>query len=266
MSYYLCKDNIRIMEKYFDIRYEFNKEAVHSSIAEYVEKQEAGYICVADGNILNVVSYNRRYRKVINDSIFSICDSSWVPVFVRWIYGYHYEQYCGSDIFADIVKSRKYRMIFLGTKQDILDALQKNLAKDNPDVINMTFKELPFCKVEEFDYPAIADVINKDGADIIWIALGAPKQEYFMNMLTPHLKKGVCIAIGAAFNFFSGLASAPKRAPKWMVKWHLEFIHRIFIEPKKQIKRCWGIIVHLPRILWKEQRRKRKIAKQKQSR
>lgn len=247
-----------VMEKYFEIRYEFNKEQVHNSIARQVEEKKPCYICVADGNILNMVSHNRKYRKVINDSIFSICDSSWVPVFVRSIYGYNYEQYCGSDIFIDIVRSRKYRMIFLGTKQETLNALQKNLAKENPDVMDMTFKELPFCDVNDFDYPAIAKSIEEDGADIIWIALGAPKQEYFMNMLTPHLKKGVCIAIGAAFNFFSGLATAPKRAPRWMVKWHMEFIHRIFLEPKKQIKRCWGIIVHLPRILWKEQRRKRK--------
>lgn len=245
------------MEKYFDIRYEFDKNRVHSLIAQQVEKKEPGYICVADGNILNMVSYNRKYRNIINGGMFSICDSSWVPVFVRWIYGYNYKQYCGSDIFADIVYGRKYRMIFLGTKQEILNALQKNLAKDNPDVINMTFRELPFCKVEDFDYPAIAKLIEEDGADIIWVALGAPKQEQFMNLLTPHLKKGVCIAVGAAFNFFSGLASAPKRAPKWMVKWHLEFIHRIFIEPKKQIKRCWGIIIHMPHILWKEYKRKK---------
>lgn len=251
------------MEKYFDIRYEFDKESVHSLIAQQVEKKEPGYICVADGNILNMVSYNRKYRNIINGGMFSICDSSWVPVFVRWIYGYNYEQYCGSDIFTDIVNSCKYRMIFLGTKQDVLNALQKKLAKDNPDVMNMTFKELPFCNVEDFDYPAIANIINEDGADIIWVALGAPKQEYFMSLLTPHLKKGVSIAIGAAFNFFSGLASAPKRAPKWMVKWHLEFIHRILIEPKKQIKRCWGIILHLPRILWKEYRRKHRLEKNK---
>ena len=249
------------MEKYFDIRYEFDKEKVHTCIAEQISKQEPGYICVADGNIMNMVNYNRKYRNVINESIFSICDSSWVPIFVKWIYGHQYEQYCGSDIFIDIVSSCKYRMIFLRTKQETLNALQNRLAQVNPDVANMTFKELPFCKVEEFDYPAIAKFIEEDGADIIWIALGAPKQEYFMNRLTPHLKKGVSIAIGAAFNFFSGLASAPKRAPKWMVRWHLEFIHRIYIEPKKQIRRCWGIIVHLPRILWKEQRRKARHAR-----
>ncbi len=249
------------MEKYFNIRYELEIPEVHKRIAEQIEKKEPGYICVADGNILNMVSYNKAYRNVINSSMFSICDSSWVPVFIKWIYGREYKQYCGSDIFIDIVRSRKYRMIFLGAKQAVLDALQKNIAKENPEVEGMTFHELPFCDVDGFDYPAIAELVNNDGADIVWVALGAPKQEYFMNKLAPHLNKGVCIAIGAAFNFYSGLASAPKRAPRWMVKWHLEFLHRIMIEPKKQIKRCWGIIAHLPRILWKEKRRKNKMQK-----
>ena len=71
------------MEKYFDIRYEFDKEKVHTCIAEQISKQEPGYICVADGNIMNMVNYNRKNRNVINESIFSICDSSWVPIFVK---------------------------------------------------------------------------------------------------------------------------------------------------------------------------------------
>ena len=247
------------MEKYFDIRYKFNVPSVHETIDEHISNGKAGYICVADGNILTMVHNDENYRSVIDESIFSICDSSWVPKFVKWIYGYDRNHYCGSDIFIDIVRSRKYRMMFLGTKQNVLNALQQNLAKENPDVADMTFKELPFCSVDEFDYENIAKEIELDGADIVWVALGAPKQEIFMNRLKPHLKQGVMIAIGAAFNFYSGLSDAPQRCPAWMRKMHLEFVHRIFKEPKKQIRRCWGIITTLPRIFNKERRRKKDI-------
>ena len=132
----------------------------------------------------------------------------------------------------------------------------------NPDVAGMTFKELPFCTVDEFDYESIAREIEEDGADIIWIALGAPKQEMFMNRLKPHLKHGVAIAVGAVFNFYSGLENAPKRCPEWMHKCHLEFVHRIFMEPKKQLKRCWHIVVTLPSILNRERRVKKRKRKQ----
>ena len=244
------------MEKYFDIRYEFDVPTIHQTIDEHIANGKAGYICVADGNILTMVHNDESYRKVIDDSIFSICDSSWVPKFVKWIYGHNRNHYCGSDIFIDVVRARKHRMIFLGTKQNVLDALQQNLAKENPDVADMTFKELPFCTVDQFDYKGIAEMIEQDGADIIWVALGAPKQEIFMNRLQQHLNQGVQIAIGAAFNFYSGLSDAPQRCPAWMRNMHLEFVHRIFMEPKKQIKRCWGILTTLPRIFSKEKNNK----------
>lgn len=244
------------MQTYFNIRYEFDAESVHASIARQVQTGGADYICVADGVILNTANRNPDYLKVVNGGMFSICDSSYVPLYLKWIYGVHYQQYCGSQIFMDIVRMRKYRMIFMGTSQATLNGLKQKLTEVNPDVAGMQFIELPYRKVEEFDYEEIARTIEKDGADIIWVALGAPKQEIFMSKLKPHLKRGVMIAVGAAFKFYSG--TDVKRAPQWMVKHHLEFVHRIYKEPKKQLKRCWGIVSSLPGLLWGEWRRSRK--------
>lgn len=243
------------MEKYFNIRYEFNKEDVHNAIAARLQQPGSDYICVSDGNILNMANKDPEYLKVINGGMFSTCDSSYVPLYLKWIYGIKRNQYSGSEIFHDIIQARKYRMIFLGTNQNTLDSLKKELKKLNPDVENMVFEELPFLPVENFDYENIAKRIEKDGSEIIWIALGAPKQEKFMALLKPHLNNGVMIAVGAAFNFYSGLNV--KRAPNWMVKNHLEFCYRIYSEPKKQLKRCWGILVSLPRILLTEYKVKR---------
>lgn len=126
----------------------------------------------------------------------------------------------------------------MGTSSKILSGLKEHLTKMNPDVESMCFYDLPFRDVQDFDYPAIARMVEEDKADIIWVALGAPKQEIFMNLLKPHLKHGVMIAVGAAFKFYSGVDT--KRAPKWMVKHHLEFVHRIFCEPKKQNQAVLG--------------------------
>lgn len=240
------------METFFNIRYEFDKSRVHDAISARLLLPGSDYICVADGVILNNANRNRRYINVVNGSMFSICDSSFVPLYIKWIYGIKYKQYCGSQIFKDIVASRKYRMIFLGTQQPILDGLRKNLQKINPDVADMKFFELPFRMVDDFDYPAIAKMIEEDGADIVWVALGAPKQEFFMSRLKPYLSHGIMIAVGAAFKFYSGVDT--NRAPKWMVDHHLEFIHRLTQEPKKQFRRCFDIIRTLPFILYKEWR------------
>ena len=250
------------METYFGIKYEFDKESVHKQVAQVIQENQIGYICVADGVILNIAYRNPDYLKVVNGGMFSICDSSYVPLYIKWIYGKKYAQYCGSQIFMDIIRARKYRMFFMGTSRAVLDGLKKNLIQYNPDVASMTFYELPFRNVNDFDYPDIARRVNQDYADIIWIALGAPKQEIFMSKLKPYLKRGVMIAVGAAFKFYSGLEE--KRAPKWMVKAHLEFLYRILRDPRKQIRRCAWIVVTLPGLLYGEWRRKKERNKVKE--
>jgi N-acetylglucosaminyldiphosphoundecaprenol N-acetyl-beta-D-mannosaminyltransferase len=244
------------MKSYFNINYEFDKQEVHRAI----EAAQKGYICVADGVVMNTANRDSEYLQVVNGSMFSICDSSWVPVYLKRIYGIQYEQYCGSDIFKDIVSSRKYRMIFMGTSQATLEGLQSELIKMNPEVKDMSFVELPFRDVEDFDYPGIAKMVEADGSKIIWVALGAPKQEKFMNKLLPYLSSGVMIGVGAAFKFFSGKDES--RCPEWMQKHHMEFVYRIIQDPKKQLKRCFWIVVTLPKLYFME-RKRAKVARRK---
>lgn len=243
------------MMSYFNINYEFDKPTIWKRIDEQLQEEGARYICVADGNILQIVHKDLEYRNVVNASMFSICDSSWVPLYLKRIYGIQYEQYCGSQIFEDLTGKKQYRQFFIGTSEKVLAGLKTELSKKDPTVSEMTFFAPPFCQVEDFDYPAIAKMINEDNPDIIWVALGAPKQENFMSHLQPLLNRGVLIGVGAVFNFYCGLENAPKRAPKWMVKHHLEFVYRVFSEPKKQVRRCKKVLLTLPKIYKEEKKR-----------
>ena len=249
------------MENYFNIRYEFDKQSVFRAIDEALLLGTPGYICVSDGVILATVNKDAEYREVVDGAMFSVCDSGYVPLYLRWIYGIERKQYCGSEIFMDIIRTKRYRMAFLGTTQQTLDGLKQHLSEIDPRIEDMWFYSLPYKRVDEFDYPAIAEMLEKDGAEIIWIALGAPKQAIFMSKLKPYLKRGVMIAVGAVFKFYSG--TDVNRAPSWMVRAHLEFVHRIYCEPKKQLRRCSMIIVSLPKLLFQEWNRKRKRKKLK---
>ncbi len=244
------------MEIFFGIRYEFDHEAVFRAIDEHIASSKVGYISVADGNIVTNVTKNPDYAKVINEGMFAICDSSWIPFFIKKIHKKKFPNYTGSDIFLDAIKKKKYNMMFLGTSQDVLEGLRAKLSEMDPRIAEMTFQELPFRKVDEFDYETIAQDVAASGADLIWVALGAPKQEIFMNRLQPYLKKGVMIAVGAVFNFYSG--KNVRRAPSWVRALRLEFIYRIFSEPKKQWNRNKNFIKIIPTIIRKE----RKIKKQ----
>ena len=63
------------MEKYFNINYEFSPQEVWRRIDEQLSKNEADYICVADGVILNNANRKPDYLKIVNGGMFAICDS-----------------------------------------------------------------------------------------------------------------------------------------------------------------------------------------------
>lgn len=244
------------MTQYFNINYEFDVPTILRGIDEHVRQGKgADYICVADGVILSNANRKPEYLQVINGGVFTICDSSYVPLYLRWIYGKRFDQYCGAEILMDIIRKRKYRMLFMGSSQKVLDGLRRTLVKIDPAIAGMTFYELPYCKVDDFDYPAIARMVTDSGADIIWVSLGAPKQEMFMSRLKPHLQRGVMIAVGAAFKFYSDAKES--RAPEWMRKRHMEFVYRLLRDPKKQFRRCFFIVLTLPGILLQEYKKMR---------
>lgn len=240
-------------ERYFDISFNPVPEDVLDEIEGAVRDGRTGYVCVVDGNILAMCHRDAAYRDVIGGSMFAIMDSSWIPVYVRMIYGKRYRQYCGSMIFDDITRMRRYRMCFLGASRDILDPLKEKMAQVDPAISDMEFMELPFCGVDEFDYRSIAASINRQNPDIVWLSLGAPKQEQFAQKLCKYLDRGVVIPVGAVFKFRSG--TGERRAPQWMIKCHMEFVYRIFSDPGKQIRRCMTILGSLPGIFFKELKR-----------
>ncbi|MBR1838759.1 MAG: WecB/TagA/CpsF family glycosyltransferase [Bacteroidaceae bacterium] len=238
------------MENYFGINYEFEYDVVLDRIDERLACNRPGYICVSDGVILNTVHRSAAYRQVVQDSMFCVCDSSYVPLYIKWIYKKEHQQLSGTELTRLIVESQRYKMAFIGGDQNILTALQAQLTKLNPAVSDMLFMELPFCHVADFDYTDIAARLNAYSPDIIFVSLGAPKQEIFMHYLLPHLERGVAIAVGAAFKFHAGIEE--RRAPEWMVRHHMEWLFRIFQDPKKQIPRCFWILRTTPGILFHE--------------
>lgn len=230
------------MTEYFGLIFEFDHAEVHRIINEHITNHEPGYVCQIDGVNFSFARNNPEHAEILNHATVNCCDSAWLPKMINRIYGTHYSNYAGSDIFMHYVEQKKYRQFFLGSTRRILDGLKNEISRIDPAARSMRFEELPFMSADEFDYEGIADMINRDKPDIIWVSLGAPKQEAFMNRLLPHLKKGVMFGIGAVFNFYSGLEDVPKRASPVMIKLNLEWLDRIFREPQKQIYRCAMII------------------------
>jgi exopolysaccharide biosynthesis WecB/TagA/CpsF family protein len=96
-----------------------------------------------------------------------------------------------------------------------------------------------FVKLDR-DQPEIIERINAAKPDILFVALGNPKQELWMGRNKAKLDVGVMIGIGGTFNFLAGRV---KRAPKWMQKSGLEWIYRIVQEPGRLWRRyAYGLV------------------------
>lgn len=242
------------MEKYFGISYEFDRNAILYTISERLAKLGADYICVVDGNVMANVNKSSKYANVVNGSMFSICDGSWTTLLIRWIYGIKYEAYSGSDIFEDLINENRYSMAFLGGTLEAQNGL-KHFMENNHPLTKTCFIELPYLMVDEFDYNGIADNLNQGKWDIIWIGLGAPKQECFMNTLKPLLYHGIMLGVGAVFNFYG--ETRIFRCPKWLRDTHLEFLYRLIKEPKRQYPKLKKYILALPSIIFNELNNKR---------
>ena len=96
-----------------------------------------------------------------------------------------------------------------------------------------------FVKLDE-QQPEIVERINAAKPDILFVALGNPKQELWMGRNASKLDVGAMVGIGGTFNFIAGRV---KRAPKWMQKSGLEWIYRIIQEPGRLWRRyAYGLV------------------------
>jgi len=243
------------MGKYFNVNLEFDKLKVDQIIQSTIEQKEKGYVCSVEGNILSVANTDDAYNIIVNNSIVNICDGNSIAMLASLIHRKKYKTYIGADLFIKYIRMAKYKSFFLGNTEEVLAGLKANLVQFDSAINEMKFQTLPFHKVEDFDYPAIAEMVNKDNPDIIWVSLGAPKQEEFMANLCPHINRGVMFGFGAILNFYSGIGEN-KRAPKLLLSLKLEWLYRILTQQKRIRIRAFQYIKILPKIILQEYKTK----------
>lgn len=241
------------MIKYFDILLEFNKAIIIEKISNYISDKTKGYVCVVDGNVLATTHQDESYKTIINGSIVNACDGSSIAILAGLIHHERFTTFTGPELFTEFV-SKNYKQYFLGNTEENLNTLKTKFEEESFNMELFKFQSLPFKSVEDFDYNIIAKDINDFLPDIVWVSLGAPKQERFISKLLPEIKQGVLFAIGAAFNLYIN-DDCNKRAPVIFRKMHLEWIYRICQEPKRVGKRALNYLKIIPVIVMNELRK-----------
>jgi N-acetylglucosaminyldiphosphoundecaprenol N-acetyl-beta-D-mannosaminyltransferase len=124
-------------------------------------------------------------------------------------------------------------MFLYGTTPDTLQRLQNKLRAAFPRINIVGAISPPFRKLSAEEDAAIVDHINTSGAQIVWVGLGCPKQEAWMQAHRGQVK-AVMVGVGAALDFHAGVV---KRAPAWMQRNGLEWFYRILQDPRRLAKR-----------------------------
>lgn len=129
----------------------------------------------------------------------------------------------------DIGRASNVRHFLLGTTEETLNLLESNIQERYPGTM-IAGKHAPeFGPVNDRFVAEAAIIIESAKTDIVWIALGSPKQDFASVRLAKAIGRP-CIGVGAAFDFIAGTA---KEAPPWMQRNGLEWIYRFMTEPRR---------------------------------
>lgn len=238
--------------KVFEIDIEFDRDSLWRRIKYCIDIKNKGYVCFADANVLSIAGKDNSYLHILQGALVNCCDGSSIATIVNRVHHTSVRAYNGPDLFEDYIQLTEYKQLLLGNTDEKYQMILEELCRRGIPSDHISHLSVPFAKVEEFDYRGIAEKVGEINPDIIWVSLGAPKQERFMSILLPYINKGVMFGIGAAFNFYVGMNKQPSfRIGAFRFIW----VDRIFREPRKQLKRVWKILKTLPFLYWDERKR-----------
>lgn len=144
------------------------------------------------------------------------------------------ERVAGIDLMVNLVKlahEKKYKIFFFGAKEEVVEKVVRRYTDEYSSEIIAGYRSGYYTKEQE---PEIARQIAASNADILFVAITSPKKEIFLNEYKDILKTPFIMGVGGSFDVVSGIT---KRAPDWMQKAGLEWLYRVYQEPRRMWKR-----------------------------
>ncbi len=181
---------------------------------------------------------NDRYRDALNDAAVAWVDG--VPL--RWMMrasGLEAPpRIHGHDLTLLLLERLpEARHLFFGSTEETLGLLRESLAQRYPALKIAGFISPPFRKQAQAETAEMLDRINASGADILWVALGAPKQELWALLNRSSIRIPVVLCVGAAFEILAGRFS---RAPRLLQRMGLEWAWRLSQDPWRLWRRYFA--------------------------
>ncbi|MGF9891367.1 WecB/TagA/CpsF family glycosyltransferase [Priestia megaterium] len=220
------KENIRG----FDVTTLGYSELKHQLLNDIDEDKKSFIVAINPEKIMHGTK-DQELKELLNSATYQIPDGHGIVVLSKRQGGNIKERVTGCDLFQQLCElaAKEGKKVFLyGAKPGVAEQT-KSILEQRYSGLNVVGTLDGFV----MDKTLIIDTINNAKPDFLFVALGSPAQEKWikenMDQLDAHIFQGV----GGSFDVVSGNI---KRAPKWMQKMGLEWLHRVILEPKRVVR------------------------------
>jgi N-acetylglucosaminyldiphosphoundecaprenol N-acetyl-beta-D-mannosaminyltransferase len=217
------------------IDYEGTLEWIDARVAD----RRPGYICVAATHTVMAMRDDPALRAAVLDASFTVPDGQPL-VWALHALGHPLpDRVYGPELMwracARAAQTRT-RMYLHGGRDEpeALAGLARRLRLAHPGLQIVGGSTQHFGEYTDEELDALAAEINAKKPDVVWVGLGVPRQEKWMQRMRARLDAPVLIGVGAAFDFHAGLVP---QAPDWMQRSGLEWLFRLSREPRRLWRR-----------------------------
>ena len=205
-------------------------EAV-SVLEESITSGEQAFVVTANAEIIMMCQEDADYKRIVSQDAQLVLPDGAGAVWAGRHLGYKIpERVAGFDLYCQLLDKaaqKGYKAFFFGGSPGIAEAAKAKSEELYPGVQVVGCRNGYF---KEEESQAIIDEINASGADMLFAALGAPKQEKWLVRYREQLKPKILMGIGGSFDVFAGKM---ERAPKWMQDASLEWLFRLYKQPSR---------------------------------
>lgn len=229
-------------------------------IVRWGAAHESRYVCIC--NVHSVVTTTRdiEFKMAVNNADMSTPDGAPIAWALRRLGFPAQERINGPDLmwkYLARVEKTPQKVFFYGSTEETLRKLHTALRQQFPRLRIAGAYSPPFRPLSLQEDEAIVEMINRSGANVVFVGLGCPKQEKWMAEHRGRIR-AVMVGVGAAFDYHSGVV---KRAPLWWQRNGLEWLYRLGSEPRRLFKRYMVtntlfVVGFLRQIVTKELQRK----------
>ena len=215
-----------------------NTEAALARMEQFIQERRFHQVATANADFLINALADPELRHILRNADLVVPDGMPVVWAARATRSRLPERVTGADIVPELARmaaQKGYRIFMLGAMPEVAQAARERMEAGNPglQIVGCISPQIP--SISEMDSEAILLEIERTQPDILLVAFGNPKQEKWIYLHRERLRNvPVCIGVGGTFDFLAGQTS---RAPGWMQRHGLEWIFRLFQEPRRLWKR-----------------------------